>query len=135
MFIQKQRQSHNERNHVVKNDRLIQAFKEMTPRYEAAVNNELQRFWGWSYLNFVDKLIDITPIHEHDTVLDVATGTAVIPMRLLEQNRIADFIVGLDITLDMLRNASKHIQEEGNSGAHRVGLRRCNGHAFQEKCI
>jgi ubiquinone/menaquinone biosynthesis C-methylase UbiE len=97
---------------VVKNERLIQAFKEMTPHYEAAVNNELQRFWGWSYLNFVDKLLDITPIHEHDIVLDVATGTAVIPMRLLEKTRIADFIVGLDITLDMLRNASKHIQEK-----------------------
>jgi ubiquinone/menaquinone biosynthesis C-methylase UbiE len=94
-------------NGVTKNNRLIQTFNEMTPRYEVTVDHELQRFWGWSYRDFVDRLINTIPIRETDLILDVATGTAVIPRRLQDQNKIFNLIIGLDITLEMLKKASK----------------------------
>ena len=100
---------------MLKNDRLIQSFKQMTPHYEALVNRELQKFWGWNYWSFIDQLIDTTPIFDHDAVLDVATGTACIPRRLIEQNRLVGSIVGLDITLEMLKSAKKQILAKGAS--------------------
>lgn len=102
-------------------ENIIETFTELAPRYEEVVNAELDRFWGWSYAGFVNQLIQATPIPEMGRMLDLATGTGVIPIRvvtegsgqpalrsprrgsLAETNRIH----GLDITMSMLARARK----------------------------
>ena len=61
---------------------IIDAFSEMAPRYEKVVDSELNRFWGWSYLGFINLLLASTPVQPQDIILDVATGTGVIPSLL-----------------------------------------------------
>jgi len=97
-------------------DRIIAAFSEMSPHYEAKVNNELNRFWGWSYEEFVDRLLKSVPIRSNDAILDVATGTSFIPIRLLKITPDLKRIVGLDITLDMLLKGKQKISSLFNKG-------------------
>ena len=73
-------------------DHIIETFTELAPRYEEVVNAELGRFWGWSYAGFVNQLIQSTPMPEKGKMLDLATGTGVIPITVatngLSTNRI-----------------------------------------------
>jgi ubiquinone/menaquinone biosynthesis C-methylase UbiE len=96
-------------------DTIIKTFTELAPRYEEVVDSELTRFWGWSYQSFVGKLIEMSPIQEEDLVLDIATGTGVIPFNLLKLNLTSNRIHGLDITLSMLKQARQRFSENGNS--------------------
>jgi ubiquinone/menaquinone biosynthesis C-methylase UbiE len=83
-------------------DRIVTAFSEMSQRYETKMNNELNRFWGWSYEEFVNILLNNVQIKPTDPILDVATGTSFIPIRLIKTHPNIKQIVGLDITLGML---------------------------------
>lgn len=92
---------------------VTQAFTELAPRYELVVDHELNRFWGWSYQGFVEKLVTSTAFSNGDRILDIATGTAAIPLQLVKasgENQITCQVVGLDITLAMLRRARGKIQ-------------------------
>jgi len=91
---------------------VIEAFTELAPRYEQVVDNELNRFWGWSYVEFVDRLIELTPISDGDIILDLATGTSVIPRRLVERMKKEYRVVGLDITPRMLRRGKEKIDQD-----------------------
>ncbi len=87
-----------------------EAFTELAPRYEETVDDELRTFWGWSYEGFVDHLIAQTPIQPGDRVLDIATGTAVIPRKLIKgDNKHGVRIIGLDITESMLIHGKRKI--------------------------
>jgi ubiquinone/menaquinone biosynthesis C-methylase UbiE len=88
---------------------IIEAFSELAPRYEQVVNSELNRFWGWSYTGFVNLLIASTPIHPQDIILDVATGTGVIPSLLEKAGHPQNQVHGLDITLPMLKHAKSRL--------------------------
>jgi ubiquinone/menaquinone biosynthesis C-methylase UbiE len=90
-------------------DSIVAAFSEMAPRYETLMNNELNRFWGWSYAEFVNLLFKEIHIQSTDSILDVATGTFFIPIRLLTTYPKLKQIVGLDITLDMLLKGKQKI--------------------------
>ena len=98
-------------------ENIIVTFTELTPRYEEVVNAELNRFWGWSYAGFVNQLIQTTLIPEKGRMLDLATGTGVIPVTVASERRSKSRIHGLDITLSMLARARKkmvvgNIQEQ-----------------------
>jgi len=97
---------------------LIEAFSEMAPRYEQVVDSELKRFWGWSYSGFVNILLASIPLEPDDILLDVATGTGVIPSLLAKAGLPSTHIHGLDITFTMLKHAK-----------HRLGDQ--NGHVNQ----
>jgi ubiquinone/menaquinone biosynthesis C-methylase UbiE len=84
---------------------IIKTFTNMAPNYEEIVDSELNNFWGWSYKGFVDKLFEVTSIKYNDIVLDVATGTGVIPERLIDEGFLGNKIFGLDITHSMLKHA------------------------------
>ena len=91
---------------------LVEAFSELAPRYEQVVDSELNRFWGWSYSGFVNKLIATTPMVEEDIILDIATGTGVIPSLLDKAGLPGNHIHGLDITLTMLRHAKLRLGDQ-----------------------
>ena len=86
---------------------IIETFTELAPRYEEVVDSELSRFWGWSYAGFVDKLVQMTPISEKKKMLDLATGTGVIPRKVIGEHLNDGPVHGLDITRSMLLRASE----------------------------
>ena len=86
-----------------------EAFTELSSHYEETVNGELNTFWGWSYQRFVDQLVDRTEILENQKILDIATGTLVIPRKILKKNIPGIHITGLDFTESMLRQGKKII--------------------------
>lgn len=88
-----------------------EAFTELAPRYEKVVDNELHKFWGWSYYKFIENLVINTPIGSTDVILDVATGTGLIPRKLREFGRNVR-IVGIDITFAMLKNGKTIISAD-----------------------
>ena len=88
---------------------IVGAFSEIASHYERVVDGELRRFWGWSYEGFIDNLIRLTPLNEQDRVLDVATGTSVIPLKLTARSQYSGQITGLDITYAMLAQGKKKI--------------------------
>lgn len=88
-------------------ENIIETFTELAPRYEEVVNAELDRFWGWSYTGFVNQLIQATPIPEKGKMLDLATGTGVIPITVATDGSGPNRIHGLDITMSMLERARK----------------------------
>ena len=98
-------------------ENIIDTFTELAPRYEQVVNAELDRFWGWSYEGFVNQLIRTTPIPERGRMLDLATGTGVIPITVAadgfhprrESSAETSRIHGLDITMSMLARAKRKI--------------------------
>lgn len=92
-------------------DNIINAFSEMAPRYEQVVDSELNRFWGWSYRGFVNQLLTSTPIQQEDIILDVATGTGVIPYHIEKAGHSSKQIHGLDITMSMLNLAKRRLGE------------------------
>jgi ubiquinone/menaquinone biosynthesis C-methylase UbiE len=91
---------------------IIEAFSELAPRYEQVVNTELNRFWGWTYNAFVNLLIASTSIQPQDIILDVATGTGVIPALLEKVGHPHNQIHGLDITLSMLKHAKLRLGDQ-----------------------
>jgi ubiquinone/menaquinone biosynthesis C-methylase UbiE len=90
---------------------IIDTFEELSPRYEEVVDAELDLFWGWRYHEFVDTLLKMTPIKEEDRVLDIATGTGVIPTKISNENGAVRSLHGLDITYGMLERAKKKFVE------------------------
>ena len=94
------------------NDNIIEAFTEMAPNYEEIVNSELTRFWGMSYHEFINTLLKLTPIREGAKILDIATGTGVIPQKILNEFGSNHQIHGLDITHSMLINAQQYFDEK-----------------------
>jgi ubiquinone/menaquinone biosynthesis C-methylase UbiE len=94
-------------------DVVIEAFTEMAHQYEEVVDQELRRFWGFSYREFVDWLIQAIPVRDDDLVLDVATGTARIPLALAARTKVESRIVGLDITSAMLEYGRRDVDAKG----------------------
>jgi ubiquinone/menaquinone biosynthesis C-methylase UbiE len=90
---------------------IIETFTELAPRYESTLDSELSKFWGWRYSDFVDHLIRMTPIQQSDIILDVATGTALIPRKISNLINKNGPIHGLDITPAMLERAKGKIDE------------------------
>ena len=89
------------------------AFTEMAHRYEQTVDQELKTIWGWSYDAFVAAVVKEIPLSDGDRILDIATGTAVIPLALASAGRLGLKISGLDITPAMLVAAEAHLTGKG----------------------
>jgi len=94
---------------------IIEAFTELAPQYEDTVDRELRQFWGVSYEALVGQLIEAASVTEGNAVLDVATGTAFIPLRLADNVGGRGRVVGLDITLAMLEHGRRSAQAAGLS--------------------
>lgn len=90
-----------------------QAFSEPTSSYVDSVDHELKQYWNAGYKEFVSRLVASASIRPGEMVLDVATGTAVIPLEITGKTRGWDPIWGLEITPAMLKKGHKYIQEKG----------------------
>lgn len=94
-----------------------EAFTELSTNYEDVVDGELNLFWGWSYHKFLEELVNQTTIQENQKILDIATGTLVIPRKILEQKIPGVKITGLDITESMLRQGQKKLAADESKSA------------------
>jgi 2-polyprenyl-3-methyl-5-hydroxy-6-metoxy-1,4-benzoquinol methylase len=83
----------------------FQAFKELASHYEETVDEELRKFWGWSYPDFVDQLVQRISVDGTAAILDVATGTGLIPRKISCSLQTGAKIVGLDLTFAALKQA------------------------------
>jgi ubiquinone/menaquinone biosynthesis C-methylase UbiE len=92
------------------NDVVIEAFTELAPTYKETMEQELQDLWGLSYEEFINRLIELVSIEDGDVVLDVATGTARIPLEIVDSVEAKGRVVGLDITLAMLKHGQKDVE-------------------------
>ncbi|MBI9045796.1 MAG: class I SAM-dependent methyltransferase [Anaerolineaceae bacterium] len=86
---------------------IIEAFTEMAPDYEEIVDHELRTFWGWSYIGFIKELLGRVNIQTNDIILDIATGTGVIPEQISRSTQTKIQIIGLDITHAMINIAKQ----------------------------
>ena len=113
-------------------DHIIKTFAEMASRYESLMNSELNRFWGVSYFDFVEELMNEIDFSNHQSILDIATGTAFIPQYLAAQKIPYKHMVGLDITFEMLSNAKEQIGVNGNDSSIRLVCASAHAMPFQK---
>ena len=92
-------------------DLIIEAFEELSPRYEQVVDSELNLFWGWRYAEFIRTLLQATPVSAEDHILDIATGTGMIPKAIAAEFETVKPLHGLDITYGMLRRARENFSQ------------------------
>lgn len=97
-------------------DTIVETFTELAPRYEETMDRELQELWGIAYPNFVGEIVNTMPVKDGDLVLDVATGTARIPLAFLQLPARPRYVVGLDITQAMLQEGKADIQARHLTG-------------------
>lgn len=88
---------------------ITEAFTELAPHYKTAMESELFQFWGIHYHDFVEKMVAMAAVQPGEKVLDIATGTAMIPLELKTKFNAPDPIIGLDITPAMLAEGQKDI--------------------------
>jgi ubiquinone/menaquinone biosynthesis C-methylase UbiE len=99
---------------------VLDAFTELAPKYETTMNQELHLLWGVSYSEFIDRFIDTVPLAHGSRVLDVATGTAMIPLEVVRRAPEIAHVVGLDITPAMLVRGQENVRLAEQSS--RIGL-------------
>ncbi len=78
------------------------AFQELAQNYEFTVDQELRKSWGMRYSIFVEQVLQFASVSDTDDVLDIATGTAMIPRSLVDVHGHRGHIAGLDITYAVL---------------------------------
>jgi ubiquinone/menaquinone biosynthesis C-methylase UbiE len=90
---------------MTRNDDVTKVFTELASDYEDTMDRELGSLWGLNYHQFVSGLLATGAVQEGDTVLDVATGTALIPRMFQGEVGRRGKLVGLDVTPGMLYQA------------------------------
>lgn len=94
---------------------VLGAFTELAPQYETTMNHELTLLWGLDYPEFVGKFVRTIPLWAGARILDVATGTAMIPLEIRRQCPSVAHVTGLDITPAMLIHGHKNVRNTGHS--------------------
>jgi ubiquinone/menaquinone biosynthesis C-methylase UbiE len=69
--------------------------------------------WGLGYKDFIRRLVGIVPAERGAAILDVATGTAQIPITMATQKAPGKAAVGLDITPAMLQQGLANVRASG----------------------
>jgi ubiquinone/menaquinone biosynthesis C-methylase UbiE len=77
------------------------------------MDQELRRLWGLGYGSFVQELVERIAADAGDLILDVATGTAQIPIAMAARPINTGSMIGLDITPAMLRRGQEQIKASG----------------------
>ena len=114
---------------------VIDAFTDLAPRYEAAMDRELRELWGLSYKGFLDRLVETVPVDGSHVILDVATGTAQIPLTLASLEAPSRAMIGLDITPAMLLQGQANIEASGLNPKVKLVLASAMGMPFAESTV
>ncbi len=101
-------------------DTVVEAFTELAPRYVETVDRELRTFWGVGYQDFIQLLLEAATPESDALILDLATGTAQIPLSMAARAANGRMIVGLDITPTMLRYGLANLKAQGASECVRL---------------
>lgn len=96
-------------------DVVTEAFTELAPQYRETMDKELLQYWGISYQGFVNRLVRFASVRPGETVLDLATGSAMIPIEIKSRSNVLKPVIGLDITPAMLTAGHKFLVDEGLS--------------------
>ena len=99
---------------------VVEAFTELAPHYVETVDRELREFWGVGYPDFIRLLLQAAPSDGSPLILDLASGSAQIPLAMANRSADRSVIVGLDITPTMLRHALSNLQSQGITGRVRL---------------
>jgi ubiquinone/menaquinone biosynthesis C-methylase UbiE len=113
---------------------VVEAFTELAPRYEHTMDQELQRYWGLGYAAFIEQFVEMAAIQDGQVVLDVATGTASIPLHVVGTAHSCR-VVGLDITLAMLDQGRKRVEKNGASACIRLVCASATAIPFAGECF
>ncbi len=95
---------------------VIDAFTELAPDYETKMDSELNLFWGWSYRQLIDTLLESCKDAPSKRILDLATGKLIIPRVLLSFYPSVKQVVGLDITYRMLHLGKSNLDKKSPIG-------------------
>jgi len=115
---------------VTGSDIVVEAFTELAPRYEETVDRELRQYFGVGYRDFVTRLLETVPSVDGGAVLDVATGTARIPLAMAGRAALGGLIVGLDITPAMLSYGQADVEARGLQSRIRLVCASATGMPF-----
>jgi len=99
---------------------VLDAFTELAPQYEATMDHELELLWRISYREFVGRFLDTVPLYDGARILDVATGTAMIPLEVTHRTPGISHVVGLDITPAMLTCGQENVRAANQSSKIRL---------------
>jgi ubiquinone/menaquinone biosynthesis C-methylase UbiE len=102
------------------NDSTLRAFAELASDYEKTMDRELRELLGVSYEEFVRRFVEAADVRKGDWVLDVATGTGLIPLKMVDRVGPSGGIVGLDITPAMLEHACSNAESASSPSCIRL---------------
>ncbi len=91
---------------------VIDAFTDLAPDYEKKMDSELNLFWGWSYKQLIDTLLESCKNTQYERILDLATGKLIIPRAILSFYPSVKQVVGLDITYRMLHLGKNNLDKK-----------------------
>jgi len=108
-------------------DRIASAYDKATPRYDSHMMSSTvliklvgRIVWGFpSDRDPISKAMALLPERFDGVLLDVPVGTGIFTASLYRRYRSAT-IIGVDISMNMLRKARARFQEEGVNNAHLV---------------
>jgi len=92
-----------------------QAVTEPAPNYKPTMDDELNRYWGISYPQFVERLVKTAGAREGEKVLDMATGAAMMPGKLFADYLPQEWIVSVDVSQAMLSEGRRALSENLDS--------------------
>jgi ubiquinone/menaquinone biosynthesis C-methylase UbiE len=98
-------------------DLKLSAFEELSQEYEATVDQELRSAWSIGYADFVRQLLTFADLHGEQRILDLATGTSLLPRSYAAQPGAAQSagaatVVGLDLTYAVLKIGQEKIRAQ-----------------------
>jgi ubiquinone/menaquinone biosynthesis C-methylase UbiE len=121
---------------MIKEKQAIQeAFDELSHRYEVVMDSELSSIWGWSYQKFLDELVSWTEFRENQQVLDIATGTAMIPRKVFKLGIPGLKIIGQDISEVMLNKGKQALIHENIDGKISLTCSDAMALPFRDQCF
>ncbi len=90
------------------------AFSKPAPSFVGNSDHELKQYWGAGFREFVSRLVASASIRPGEMVLDIATGTAIIPLEISGKTNHWDPLEGINISPAMLKQGHQYLKEKGN---------------------
>lgn len=110
---------------------ITDAFTELAPIYSETVDSELRQYWGFGYQQFVEYIVSSAGLQPNESVLDIATGMAAIPLKIRARNGGGNRVVGVDITPAMLTQGRELVRQTDHGENVQAGIQLVCGSGMQ----